>query len=74
MLIILNVLNGVLNGVHLARVTKVDKDFSKTLDFKDMISFLVKIRDIHKIENKNSMGISVFGYKNKKNYSIYVSK
>ena len=59
---------------HLARITKVDQDFSKTLDFKDMISFLVKIRDIHKIENKNSMGSSVFVYKNKKNYSIYVSK
>ena len=31
-----------------AGITKVDKDFAKTLDFKD-INFQVKIRDIHKI-------------------------
>ena len=33
------------------RVTKVDRDFAKRLDFKD-IKFPVKIRDIHKIEKK----------------------
>ena len=33
---------------HPARITKVYKDFAKTLDFKD-INFPVKIRDIHKI-------------------------
>ena len=44
------------------------------LDFKE-INFLVKIRYIQKIENKNSIGISVFGYENKeKKYLIYVSK
>ena len=32
----------------------------------------VKTRDIHKIEKKSS--ISVFGYKNKEKYLIYVSK
>ena len=36
---------------HPARITKADKDFAKTLDFKD-IKFPVKIRDIHKIEKK----------------------
>ena len=46
-----------------ARITKADKDFAKKLDFKDII-FPVKIRDIHKIEKKNSTGISVFGYEN----------
>ena len=42
-----------------ARITKADKDFAKKLDFKEM-KFPVKIRDIHKIEKNNSIGISVF--------------
>ena len=58
---------------HPARITKADKDFAKRLGFKD-IKFPVKIRDIHKIEKKNSIGISVFGYENKVKYPIYVSK
>ena len=37
-------------------------------------NFPIKIRDIHKIEKKNSTGISVFGYENKEKYPIYVSK
>ena len=55
------------------RITKADKDFAKKLDFKD-IKFPVKTRDIHKIEKKNSIGISVFGYENKEKYPVYVSK
>ena len=58
---------------HPARITKADKDFAKRLGFKD-IKFPVKIRDIHKIEKKNSIGISVFGYENEVKYPIYVSK
>ena len=46
------------------RISKAYKDFAKTLDFKD-INFLVKIRDTHKIEKKDSIGISAFGYENK---------
>ena len=38
------------------------------------IKFSVKIRDIHKVGKKNSIGISVFGYENKEKHSIYVSK
>ena len=53
--------------------TKSDKDFAKRFDFKD-IKFPVKIRDIHKIEKKNSIGISVFGYEHKAKHPIYVSK
>ena len=34
----------------------------------------VKLRDIHKIEKKNSIGISVFGYENKEKHPIYVPK
>ena len=45
----------------------------KKCDFKNM-KFPVKIRVIHKIGKKNSIGISVFGYKNKEKYLIYVSK
>ena len=33
-----------------------------------------KIRDIHKIEKKNSISINVFGYQYKEKYPIYVSK
>ena len=46
-----------------ARITKAVEDFAKKLDFKDK-KFTVKVRDIHKIEKKNSIGISVFCYKN----------
>ena len=38
------------------------------------MKFPVKIRDIHKIEKKNSIGITVFGYENKEKYPIYVLK
>ena len=30
------------------------------------MKFLVKVRDIHKIQRKDSMDISVFGYEDKK--------
>ena len=58
---------------HPARIAKADKDFAIKRDFKD-IRFTVKIKDIHKIEKKNSIGISVFGYENEENHPIYVSK
>ena len=50
---------------HPARIQKADKNFAETIDFKD-INFLVKIRDIHKIEKTNSIGI--LGYENKEKY------
>ena len=56
-----------------ARITKADNDFAKRLDFKD-IKFPVKIRDIYKIEKKNSIGISVYGYENIEKFPTYVSK
>ena len=55
------------------RITKSNKDFGKRLHFKDT-NFLVKIRNIHKIEKKNSISISVFGYENIKKHQIYASK
>ena len=42
-------------------------------DFKDT-KCPVKIRDIHKIERKNSISISAFGYENKVKSSMSVSK
>ena len=58
----------VFNQVHLAdrnpaRSTKADKDFAKRHDFK-AIKFSVKTSNFHKIVKK-SIGISVFGSKNK---------
>ena len=55
------------------RTTKADEDFAKRFDFND-IKFPLKTRDIHKIEKRNSIAISVFGYENKEKYPIYVSK
>ena len=55
------------------RITKADEDFAKRFDFND-IKFPLKIRDIHKIEKRNSIAISVFGYENKEKYPINVSK
>ena len=47
---------------HLAIITKADKDFAKRPGIKD-IKFPVKIRDIHKIGRKNSVGISFLAIK-----------
>ena len=38
------------------------------------MKFPVKIRDIHKIEKRNSIDISAFGHENKEKYPIYVSR
>ena len=38
------------------------------------IKFPVKIKDIHKIEKKYSISISVIRYENKEKHAIYVSK
>ena len=51
-----------------ARIGKVNKDFARELDFKE-IKFSIKFRDNHKIVKKgNCIGISVFGYENKEKY------
>ena len=58
---------------YIARITKDDRYFAKKLDFED-IKFPAKVRDTHKIEKKNSICISVFGYEDKEKRPIYVSK
>ena len=60
-------------GHNPRRIIKADKNFAKILDFKDT-KFPVKIRGILKIEKNSSIGVSVFGYENKENYPVYVSK
>ena len=45
---------------HPAKIAKADQDFVKKCDFED-IKFPIIITYIHKIEKKNSIGISVFG-------------
>ena len=56
-----------------ARITKADRIFAKKVDFKE-IKFPVKVRDIYKIEKKNSIDISVFGYENKEKHPTFVWK
>ena len=68
---ILNAWNGVSSDTYILQIIipeELEKlqRFCKKLDFKD-IKFIVKVRDIHKTEKNNSIGISVFGYENKKN-------
>ena len=78
---ILNALNVILvRYLHPAdnnpvKFRNVDKLVESNSYFKD-IKFPIEIRDIHKIEKKkkNCISISVFGYKKKEKYPIYVSK
>ena len=51
---------------HPARIRKIGEIFEGELDFR-VIKFLVKIRDIHKVEKKNCIEIGVFGFKTSKN-------
>ena len=51
---------------HPARITKTDQEFAKRLDFNG-IKFPVKIRNIQKIEKRNSIGINVSRYEIEKN-------
>ena len=49
-----------------ARIRKIDKLCGDELDLKDIKFPVNKIRDVRKIKkNKNSVGISVFGFENK---------
>ena len=74
----MNALNGPQSDIKSNRpqskkITKADKFFAKERDFKD-IKFIVKIRGIPKIEKKNSIGTSVFGYENKENIQFMYQK
>ena len=54
---------------NLKKITKAYKYFIKQTDFKG----ITKLRTFSKFK-KSSIGISVFGYKNKEKHPIYVSK
>ena len=56
-----------------AIIRKADKNFAKRLDFK-YIKVSVKIRDIYRIEKKNSIVISVFADNKKKNIQSMYQK
>ena len=60
-------------GRNPAKITKADKKCVKKPDFKDT-KFPIKVRDINKIEKKNSISISNFGYENKEKHPNCVSK
>ena len=54
---------------HSTTNRKVDEMLADELYFPN-IKFPVKIKDIHKIEKNNFIGINVFGYEIKKTYPI----
>ena len=47
--------------VHPERITKDDREFAKTLDFKG-VSFPAKRNQIDRIEKQNNININIFGY------------
>ena len=51
----------------------IQEELEQLKDFKGK-KLPVKVWDIYKIERKNSIAISVFGYKDEKKYPIYASK
>ena len=59
-------------GIIQEESQKLTKFLLKNLILKT--NFPAKIRNIHKIEKKNSISISVFGYEDKETHPIYVSK
>ena len=73
----MNALNGVWSDTYILQ-TIIQEELQNLIKIlrKDLIlktEFPVKSRDIHKLEKKNSIGVSVFRYENKEKYSIYVS-
>ena len=56
---------------HTRRNRKFNKLYAQKLD-SIHIKFPFKVRDIDKIERKNSIGISVFGYEYEEKYPIHL--
>ena len=55
------------------RIKRSDKEYINKLDYSG-IEFPVTVKQYNKIENQNQININVFGYENKQQYPIYVSK
>ena len=75
---ILNAWNGVWPDTYILQIIipqELEKlqRFCKKLAFKNT-KFIVKVRDIHKTEKNNSIGISVFGYDIQSMSQIILSK
>ena len=79
MLTILNNLNGSWSDSYIwqtiiqEELQNLTKNALKKLDFK-CINFQLMIRDIHKIEKRNSISISVLVFKTKKNIQFVCQK
>ena len=58
---------------HPPRIRKTDKLFGDEFNFAD-VKLPLKTKDIQKVEKKNSINISFFGYENKEKDPIYLSK
>ena len=58
---------------HPRRIRGTEKLFGDKSEFED-IKRLVKIKDIYKVEKKNSIRISVVSHESKEKCPIYVSK
>ena len=55
------------------RIKKIDKQYVEKLDYSG-VEFPVGVKHYNKIEKQNSINISVFGYENKQQFPIYISK
>ena len=68
---IMNVLNDIWPNTYFL---KVENNSARKFDFKNIKKFSMEIRDIHKIEKRNCISISVFGYENKETDPIYMTR
>ena len=55
------------------RIKKTDKQYIEKLDYSS-IKFPVTVKQINKIEKQNNICINSFGYEEKQNFPIYISK
>ena len=55
------------------RIKKTDKQYIEKLDYSS-IEFPVTVKQINKIEKQNNISINLFGYEEKQNFPIYISK
>lgn len=60
-------------NAHTERITKKDKIIAKQLNY-DGIEFPVTVKRYNKVEKQNDIRVNVFGYENKQNVPIHISK
>ena len=75
----MNALNGVQSDTYILQVI-IQQELEILKNYLEMnqilkAKFSVKIKDVHKkIKRKNSIDISIFGYKDKEKYPLYTPK